>query len=320
MNLPAIHALECRRERRRTRKTHPAAGRRPAHARRASRTRDTLRRALAEPATAAPTDADPARLARLRIEAGAPRQGRFGGLLRRPDVQPLRRGLIVGLVAVLAIAAVAGAIGLGVPGIRIVPRPVSSSIASAPGTSGAGSSGSPSPSRSGTAPSAPVGSASGLPGSSLGLGTPIEAGTAGAIAGIRIVLPQDAAIGPPASTWLLDRRVSFVWPASSALPPTGNPAIGLILSEFRGTLEPGYFEKILGPGTTIEPVRVRGTAGWWVSGAPHEFVYVDADGQPAFDSRRIVGDTLMWSDGTITFRLESGLDRAVAIALAESLR
>lgn len=280
---------------------------------------------IAVASAAVPTAGDPARLARLRIEAGGARRGRFGSLIRRPHIRPLRRGLLVGLVAVLVIAAVAGAIGLGVPGIRIVFGPAPSSIASAPGSTGAGASGSSSPGSSsphpsGPLPTTPVGSASGLPGSGLGLGTPIGTATAGSVAGITIVLPPDAMIGPPASTWLLDRRVSFVWPAGPALPPTSDPAIGLILTEFRGTLEPGYFQKVLGPGTTIETVRVRGTTGWWVSGAPHEFVYVDADGRPVFDSRRIVGDTLMWSDGTITYRLESGLDRAAAVALADSLR
>lgn len=275
---------------------------------------------VAVPSAALPATADPARLARLRIEAGAGRRGRVAGLIRRPHLRPIRRGLLVGLVAVLAIAAVAGAIGLGVPGIRIVPGPAPSSVATAPGSSAAGATGSPSLNPSGTSPTTPVGSASGLPGSGLGLGSPIGTATAGSVAGITIVLPPDALIGPPASTWLLDRRVSFVWPTGAGLPPTSDPRIGLILSEFRGTLEPGYFQKVLGPGTTIETVRVRGTTGWWVSGAPHEFVYVDADGQPVFDSRRIVGDTLMWSDGTITFRLESGLDRAAAIALADSLR
>jgi hypothetical protein len=41
---------------------------------------------------------------------------------------------------------------------------------------------------------------------------------------------------------------------------------------------------------------------------------------PVFDSRRIVGDTLLWARGGVTYRLESGLDRAAAIALAETLR
>lgn len=276
---------------------------------------------VAFPSAAVTTAADPARLARLRIEVGATGRGRIAVGIRRPHVRPLRRGLLVGLVAVFAIAAVAAAIGLGVPGIRILPGPAPSQVASAPGSAGAGATGSPSPSTPlGTSPTRPVGSDSGLPGSGLGLGTPIEAGSAGSVAGITVVLPPDPAIGPPAATWLLDRRVSFVWPTGPGLPPTGDVAIGLILSEFRGTLEPGYFQKVLGPGTTIETVRVRGTTGWWVSGAPHEFVYVDATGQPVFDSRRIVGDTLMWSDGIVTYRLESGLDRMAAVVLAESLR
>ncbi|HUQ79042.1 MAG TPA: hypothetical protein VM427_09275 [Patescibacteria group bacterium] len=227
---------------------------------------------------------------------------------------------MVALLALLAIAAVAGAIGLGVPGIRIVFGPASTLAPVEPGSSGAGASDRRSTSGPSSSPTTPGGSPVNLPGSGLGLGTPIAAGTAGSIAGITIVLPPDASIGPPVGAWFLDQRVSFVWRAGPTLPATRDPSIGLILSEFRGTLEPGYFQKVLGPGTTIEAVRVRGTTGWWISGAPHEFVYVDADGRPVFDSRRNVGDTLMWSDGTVTYRLESGLDRAAAIALAASLR
>jgi len=65
---------------------------------------------------------------------------------------------------------------------------------------------------------------------------------------------------------------------------------------------------------------VDGVTGYWISGAPHEIVFVDEHGYPVFDSRRIVGDTLLWARGDVTYRLESGLDQAAAIALAHSLR
>jgi hypothetical protein len=49
-------------------------------------------------------------------------------------------------------------------------------------------------------------------------------------------------------------------------------------------------------------------------------VFVGANGQPVFDSRRIVGDTLLWARDGVTYRLESGLDEAAAVALASTFR
>jgi hypothetical protein len=37
------------------------------------------------------------------------------------------------------------------------------------------------------------------------------------------------------------------------------------------------------------------------------------------DSRRWVGDTLLWTDGGTTYRLETALGRDAAIRIAESL-
>lgn len=37
------------------------------------------------------------------------------------------------------------------------------------------------------------------------------------------------------------------------------------------------------------------------------------------DGRRWVGDALAWTDGAITYRLESGLGRDASIELAESV-
>ena len=111
-----------------------------------------------------------------------------------------------------------------------------------------------------------------------------------------------------------------MWPASSTLPALREPGVGLRLSQSRGSLEPDYFQKVLDQGTTIETVRVDGVTGWWISGAPHEIVYVNDRGDPVFDSRRSVGDTLLWARGDVTYRIESALGRAATIALAETLR
>ena len=257
---------------------------------------------LPEPAAGA---ADLARLARLRIEAWparSPWSRRWpAGRLVRGRA---RRSLALALIAVALIAAIAGAIGLGLPGIRIIP----------------GGGGAP------AAPSTPAGPPARSPsvdaslGAELGLGEPVALDTLGTATDFRLQLPSDPAVGPPSAAWLLDRRLTLVWPSGPALPAVPRSSVGLLLTELRGSIDPGYFEKVLNPATRIEPVTVAGSTGWWISGEPHGIVYVRPDGQPEFDSRRIVGDTLLWVKDGITYRLETALGREAAIRIAESLR
>ena len=271
---------------------------------------------LAIPGRDGAAELDPARRARLRIEQGAVGGrpwGRWAWLAPRPG-RRFGRGLALALVAVVVVAAIAGAIGLGLPGIRIVLAPSgSAAVGSATPAPGA----SESPIEGSASPSPTIG---GPPGAGLDLGHPIAVADAAAEAGIPVRLPTSPGVGSPASAWIFLGRLSFVWPASDTLPSTREPGVGLILSEFRGSIEPDYFQKVIGPDTKITAVSVDGTTGYWISGAPHELVFVDANGQPVFDSRRIVGDTLLWARGDVTYRLESGLDQAAAIALADSLR
>ena len=275
---------------------------------------------------AVPTPAtgdDPARLARQRIEAAHRTRARRGRPWFALRGKPLRRSLVLALVALLVLAAVAAAIGFGVPGIRIVFAPGASAS-----PSGAPTGTAPPTVRPAASPSASLGPAASLRppagggtlGSSLGLGTPFAVEDAPAVAGIPLLLPPDPPYGPPASAWWLAGRVSLVWPAGQQLPTLREPGIGLVLAQFPGDIDPGFFSKILQPGTEISAVLVSERIGWWISGQPHELVFVAPNGEPVWDTHRIVGDVLMWSDGRTTFRLEAGLDREGAIELAESLR
>ena len=97
------------------------------------------------------------------------------------------------------------------------------------------------------------------------------------------------------------------------------PGVGLVLTAFRGAVDDGWFTKVLGAGTTAERVRVGGQPGYWVSGDPHFFFYEGPNG-PVQESRRWVGDVLLWADGPITYRLETSLGRDAAIAIAETLQ
>lgn len=260
-------------------------------------------------AGAEPGQTDVAARARARIVALDIQHGRTGG---RPwsgfGLRPMRRGLVLALAALLVLAAIAGAVGLGLPGLRIIFGDVPSPTASAP------PSGSSSPSGSARASSslAPLGS-------SLGIGRALPLAEVERLAGFDVLLPSDPAIGEPDVAYLAGERAALVWATRPGLPPTEAAGIGLLISEFQGRVDDGYIQKILDSDTELTPVTVNGSPGYWIHGDPHYFFYIGPDGKAVDDSHRVVGDVLLWSTGDVTYRLESGLGIDAAIRLAETL-
>jgi hypothetical protein len=264
-----------------------------------------------------PGQPDLAAAVRARIEAAprpvpadAPRRG------WRPTWRPARRALVLAVIALLALAAIAGAIGIGLPGLRFIfgPAPVSPPPSVEPIRSPAPAAGSLEPSVSGSP-------ALGVPGSSMGLGERVELADLDARAGFHVRWPNDPAVGPPDAAYVDDLtggQVTLVWAATPDLPATLEPGVGLLFSQFQGKVDEGFFNKSVDNGTTIQPVTVGGHAGYWLSGDPHMFFWQAADGF-VDDQRRWVGDTLLWSDGEVTFRLETSLGRDAAIRLAQTL-
>ena len=229
------------------------------------------------------------------------------GLLERPAGRPVRRAVLLAIALVIILAAVAGALGLGVPGIRLILGPAPTVT---PAASGAPS-GPPTASPSAT-PSAP-------PGSALEMGQAVSLDSLSSSVPFSPRLPTDARIGAPDAAYVLSGRLSFVWSPKPALPPTLAPDVGLVLTEFQGRTEPGYFQKSIDSGTTVETVSVNGHQGFWVDGVPHFFFYVDANGVGHDETRRFVGKVLIWTSGDLTLRLETSLSRDEAIAIASSI-
>jgi hypothetical protein len=232
------------------------------------------------------------------------------GLGAGTRARPVRRGLVLALVALLILAAVAGAVGLGLPGLRIIfgepPSPQPTAGGTLPSQTAA----------SGTTPSttlAPLGG-------SLALGDAVSFADAQRQAGFDVVLPTDPDLGQPDASYLNGQRVGLIWATRPGLPGTLSPGVGLVISEFRGAVDERYFEKVLGPDTTLTRVTVGGSPGYWISGAPHFFFYIDPNGQAINDDHPTVGDVLLWTKGDVTYRLETSLGMAAAIRLAESLR
>jgi hypothetical protein len=115
-------------------------------------------------------------------------------------------------------------------------------------------------------------------------------------------------------------RVSLADPA-----PDGAPRVvslfyhgGTVrLDEFDGHVEPVFMKQA--PGA--EWVDLGGYPAVWLS-APHPVTYIDRTGVQRVESARLAGPTLIWMDGTASFRLEgvATRDEAVRIAESQSLR
>jgi hypothetical protein len=227
--------------------------------------------------------------------------------------------VVLAVACLLAVAAPGprGAVAdlLGIGGVRVVPRD------ELPG-------GGPEADRSaGTGPSDlsdQPGDGDELPDGfarDLGLGVRVSVDRALAIA----PAPMDVGgVGPAdvAFTGLPAGAVTLAWTADDDLPAIEAAAPsrwGLILTAFPGTTDEPTIFKAPGPLTTVTAVTVGGRSGYWIAERPHDVAVVDPSGRPGPAPVRLAGNTLLWTAGGVTYRLESGLDRAAAIALAETI-
>jgi hypothetical protein len=212
-----------------------------------------------------------------------------------------RRVVIITLIALLTIVVAVAALNLGVPGIRIEVRPTATASASASGPRSSTLTPSPAPTARAT-----------LPGQESGPTVSLD--QARTMAGFGLLLPTATGYARPS-----DIQVTGVQPFARVT--LGYPD-HTMLTEFLGKIQPDAFQKIVGGGTTVAPVRVGTSDGWWIAGAPHQLIllYRDPDGQARWQEVTVTGNVLLWQAGDVTLRLETPLDRAAAIAVATSLR
>ncbi len=130
-------------------------------------------------------------------------------------------------------------------------------------------------------------------------------------------------LGPPAAAFVgaPTGAVTVVWPATDELPPigTGPGAAGLVVTALPEAISEPLLTKVGSAGTVVEATTVDGRPAYWVAGALHVVRADEAEGGDVPDTVRLAGNTLLWADGDITYRLESGLDRDAAVAVAERI-
>jgi hypothetical protein len=169
-------------------------------------------------------------------------------------------------------------------------------------------------------------------GAELKLGRPVTLAEAQAAVDFPVLAPTAAGFAAPQEIYVAgagaDAMVSFVYPATPDLPAASETGAGALLTQFAGRSERSLIEKGLhgpsesgDPETLLEPVNVRGEPGFWISGAPHAVFFVcSGAGECRQEPYRLAGDVLLWEYEGVTIRLESGLPREAALAIAESVR
>jgi hypothetical protein len=259
---------------------------------------DGLERALMElaPRLALPAETDlvPRVTAAIRAGAGAPP-------LRAPRWS--RRALAFGMAALVLLAsgtlalspaardAVADFIGIGGLRVEVGPRPA-------------------------PLPTTP-------PGENLSLGVETTLDDARERVDFSIRVPDILGLANPDRVYYSDfpagGRVSLVYRAQPDwLPEASATGVGLLVTEFRGDVEPELMKKLSSQGQ-VRPTEVNGSPALWIRG-PHTLFFVDEDGRQQTDTLRLSANALIWMEGDVTLRIESELDLVDALTIAESMR
>lgn len=165
---------------------------------------------------------------------------------------------------------------------------------------------------------------SGTLGSNLGLGTPTTVAGAQNAVGWQVLVP--AQLGTPDAVYVqlppegpLQGEVSLVYAPRPGIANAGQTGVGVLVTEARGSVNEQFFAKTIGPGTTITDVSVNGHDGWWISGQPHAFVFIDANNDPRIDTLRLATNTLVVDEEGTIVRIEAGVNESTAVQIAGSI-
>lgn len=117
-------------------------------------------------------------------------------------------------------------------------------------------------------------------------------------------------------------RLTLLVPPLDPAPPAHLQGLSLVSFVFSYRGEPvlltelafsGFLKKFVGGGTSVEPVLVDGSPGFWISGAAHDVFFPGV-------SPRLAGNVLVWERDGATYRLEShSLTKDETVSLARSL-
>ena len=139
---------------------------------------------------------------------------------------------------------------------------------------------------------------------------PVTVDEARRLAGFTLLIP-----GPPERV----RAAAF-----DGTPPGGEVeldlAAGAVITEVTGTVDAGFFGKMIGPNGQVTEVDVGGSKGYWFSGDLHAFFYMDGSGQFRTDILRLSRDTLVFERKGVLVRIEGARDQPDALRIAALIK
>jgi len=145
----------------------------------------------------------------------------------------------------------------------------------------------------------------------------------GAQAAVRFTIAVPAKLGPPDAVYVASGppggEVALAYTPRPGIPLVRQTGLGVLITEFRGDLIPGFISKEVGPGATAEEVSVNGDPGWWIAGEPHTILIRVSPDSSQLETLRLAANTLVWARGGVTYRIESDLSKADAMRIASSL-
>lgn len=161
-------------------------------------------------------------------------------------------------------------------------------------------------------------------GANLDLGSPVTLEQAQSQVSWKIAVP--ASLGRPDAVYVKQPpsgpskgEVTLVYAVRSGIPASTQTGVAVLVTEARGAVNEIFFQKVLGPDTTIEQVSVRGHAGYWIAGHPHVFAFTDANGNFFSESMRLATSTLVFDDNGTIVRIEGDMTKDQAMQIANSL-
>jgi len=147
---------------------------------------------------------------------------------------------------------------------------------------------------------------------------PLDLGDRTTLAAMRkrvpgLLEPRGDEVGKPDGVYVVGFRpgtpVTFLW---------GDPEQPrLLLTQVRGRF---YFEKLVGGGSNVVVTEVNGADAAWIEGEPHVVFYETERGGGADLPAHLARNTLVWSRGPVTLRLEGDLSREEAERIARTVR
>jgi hypothetical protein len=157
--------------------------------------------------------------------------------------------------------------------------------------------------------------------SPLNLGPAVTLDQAQAQVSFVIVVP--AKLGAPDAVYVDSSvpggEVVLAYKPRAGIPLVPQTGLGLLITEFRGELNGQLLIKAAGPGTTTEETTVGGDPAWWIAGQPHMLVVQVSPGIDRPEELRLASNTLVWEDESVTLRIESGLSKSDAMAIASQM-